>query len=135
MNDNTVRGPMYVDATPLMVTADVTPLVDANAGEILDLLLGDFFDDFMEIAQAQPTGEHDGHAPEKLLFEDLKARLVNHMSTKVALTGPQAVRVAGRMHRLGWPLAEEMQRREAAMEKAARVIAGMSERREGGAAA
>jgi hypothetical protein len=37
-NDKTVRGPMYIEATPLMVTADVEPLVKANVGELLDLL-------------------------------------------------------------------------------------------------
>ena len=64
MNDNTVRGPMYVEATPLMVTADVTPLVTANVGELLDLLMSDeFFQDFMEIADAEPSGQHDAHAP------------------------------------------------------------------------
>lgn len=113
MNDNTVRGPMYVDATPLMVTADVTPLVEANAGEMLDLLCEEFFDDFIEIATAEPTGVHDGHAPEKLAFEQLRARLVERMSTRVALTGPQAMRVAGQMARLGRPLAEEEEHKKA----------------------
>ena len=98
MNDKSVRAPMQVDATPLMVTADVTPLVHANAGEMLDLLTGEFFDDFMEIAQG-PDGE-------RYAFERLQARLVDHMSTKVALTGPQAMRVAGRMAKLAKPLAD-----------------------------
>jgi hypothetical protein len=97
MNDNTVRGPMHIDATPLMVTCDVEPLVHANAGELLDLLTGEFFDDFMEVAQGEPG--------DRLAFEALQARLVDHMSTKVALTGPQAMRVAGRMARLARPLA------------------------------
>ncbi len=97
-NDNSVRGPMYIDATPLMVTADVTPLVHANAGEMLDLLVGEFFDDFMEIAQG-PDGE-------RYAFEQLQARLVERMSTRVSLTGPQAMRVAGRMAKLAKPLAD-----------------------------
>lgn len=98
MNENSnVRGPMYVDATPLMVTADVTPLVNANAGEILDLLSGEFFDDFMEIAQG-PDGD-------RYAFEQLQARLVERMSTRVSLTGPQAMKVAGRMAQLARPLA------------------------------
>ena len=100
-NTDGVRGPMYIEATPLMVTADVEPLVHANTGEVLDLLMGEFFDDFMEIAQSTP-GDRD---VEKLLYEDLRARLVEHMSTKVALTGPQAMRVAGRMSQLARPLA------------------------------
>lgn len=96
-NNKAVRGPMYVDATPLMVTADVEPLVAANVGEMLDLLVGEFFDDFMEVAQG-PDGE-------RYAFERLQARLVARMSTKVALTGPQAMKVAGRMARLARPLA------------------------------
>ena len=98
MNENSnVRGPMYVDATPLMVTADVTPLVNANAGEMLDLLSGEFLDDFMEIVQG-PDGD-------RYAFEQLQARLVERMSTRVSMTGPQAMKVAGRMARLARPLA------------------------------
>jgi hypothetical protein len=95
-DNNSVRGPMHIDATPLMVTADVEPLVHANVGEVLDLLSGEFFDDFMEIAHAEG---------ERYAFEQLQARLVERMSTKVALTGPQAMRVAGRMSQLARPLA------------------------------
>lgn len=139
MTDNrSVRGPMYVEATPLMVTADVTPLVAANVAELLDLLAGEFYDDFREVAEQEPTGEHDGHAPEKLAFEELAARLVNRMSTKVALSGPQAVRVAGRMHQLGRPLAEAAERQAAAVEQVRRSIvqgALLARRGEGGAAA
>lgn len=110
---NSVRGPMYVDATPLMVTADVEPLVRANVGELLDLLAGEFFDDFVEAADQDANGGHDGHAAERLLFEQLAARLLERMSTRVSLTGPQAVRVAGRMHRLGLPLAEAAEHQKA----------------------
>lgn len=109
-----VRGPMHVEATPLMVTADVTPLVHANAGEILDLLTGKFFDDFMEVAQGEPG--------DKLAFEQLQARLVEHVSTKVALTGPQAMRVAGRMSALARPLAALSARTAAAVMKGASLI-------------
>lgn len=121
-DNNTVRGPLYVDATPLMVTADVTPLVHANVTELLELLAGEFYDDFHEVACQEPTGQHDGHAPERLGFEDLAARLTEYMATKVALTGPQAVHVAGRMYKLGLPLAEAAERKAAVMravEKAA----------------
>jgi hypothetical protein len=118
-----VRGPMYVDATPLMVTADVTPLVHANVGELMDLLSGEFFDDFMEIADPpECTTEHDGHVHEKLAFEALHARLVERMSTKVALTGPQAVRAAGQMHKLGLPLAAAAERTKAAVTRGASLI-------------
>ena len=97
-NHKSVRAPIVVDATPLMVTADVEPLVHANAGELLDLLTGEFFDDFMEIAQGKPG--------DKYAFEELQARLVERMSTRVSLTGPEAMRVAGRMAKLGKPLAD-----------------------------
>lgn len=109
-----VRGPMYVDATPLMVTVDVEPLVRANVAELLDLLNGEFFEDFITAASTQATG-HDGHAPEALRFERLAEQLLERMSTRVSLTGPQAVRVAGRMHRLGLPLAEAAERQKAVM--------------------
>jgi len=115
MNENkAVRGPMYVDATPLMVTADVTPLVDANAGEMLDLLTGEFFDDFMEIAQG-PDGD-------RYAFEQLQARLVDRMSTRVSLTGPEAMRVAGRMARLAKPLADLSAKTAAAVMRGATLI-------------
>ena len=112
-----VRGPLYVDATPLMVTADVTPLVHANVAELLDLLSSEFYDDFCEVADQEPTS-HDGHAPERLGFERLTELLVERMSTRVSLSGPQAMRVAGRMARLGHPLAEAAQEQEAAVKKA-----------------
>lgn len=115
MNENSnVRGPMYVDATPLMVTADVTPLVNANAGEMLDLLTGEFFDDFMEIAQG-PDGE-------KYAFEQLQARLVDRMSTRVSLTGPEAMKVAGRMAKLAKPLADLSAKTAAAVMRGATLI-------------
>ena len=102
-NTNAVRGPMHITATPLMVTADVEPLVSANAGEMLDLLSGEFFDDFMAIAD--PSERAEG-VDVKYEFEQLQARLVERLSTKVALTGPQAMRVAGQMAKLGKPLAD-----------------------------
>ncbi|MFH9823071.1 hypothetical protein [Streptomyces bobili] len=109
-----VRGPMHIDATPLMVTADVEPLVHANVGELLDLLSGEFFDDFMEVVDAKP-GERYAH-------ETLQARLVERMSTRVALTGPQAMRVAGRMARLAKPLADLSAKTAAAVMKGASLI-------------
>jgi len=115
-----VRGPMYVDATPLMVTADVTPLVTANVGELLDLLCSDeFFQDFMEIADPSENG---GVPAERLQFETLQARLVERMSTKVALTGPQAMRVAGRMAKLAKPLADLSAKTAAAVMRGASLI-------------
>jgi hypothetical protein len=114
MNETNVRGPMYVDATPLMVTADVTPLVNANAGEMLDLLTGEFFDDFMEIAQG-PDGD-------RYAFEQLQARLVDRMSTRVSLTGPEAMKVAGRMAKLAKPLADLSAKTAAAVMKGATLI-------------
>lgn len=125
-----VRGPMYVAATPLMVTVDVTPLVEANVTELLNLLASDeFYDDFREYADTEPTGQHDGHAPERLAVEELAARLVERLATKVMLTGPQAVRVAGRMHELGRPLAEATQARDARVRRARAASVAAPERR------
>jgi hypothetical protein len=121
-----VRGPLYVDATPLMVTADVTPLVHANVAELLDLLSGEFYDDFREVAEQEPTG-HDGHAVERLGFERLAELLVERMSTRVSLTGPQAVRVAGRMHKLGLPLAEAEAQKAANLAKATEALLHMGQ--------
>ena len=117
---NAVRGPMQVDATPLMVTADVEPLVHANVGELLGLLVSDeFFEDFMEIADPSCNG---GEPATRLQFETLQARLVERMSTKVALTGPQAMRVAGRMAKLGKPLADLSAKTAAAVSRGASLI-------------
>ena len=103
-NNKAVRGPMYIEATPLMVTADVEPLVAANVGELLNLLCSDeFFQDFMEIADPSENG---GEPADRMQFEELQARLVECMSTKVALTGPQAMHTAGQMAKLGKPLAD-----------------------------
>lgn len=96
-----VRGPMYISSTPLMVTADVTPLVENNVHDVLELLLTeDLFEVFMGIACSEPT-EHDGHLPDPLAFEELKTTLVDRLSTRVALTGMQALRVAEQMQTLG----------------------------------
>lgn len=126
MNDNTVRGPLYVDATPLMVTVDVEPLVNANVAELLDLLSSDeFFQDFMEIADPSENG---GTPADRCQFEALQARLVERMSTKVALTGPQAMRVAGRMAKLAKPLADLSARTAAVVMRGASLIKHPSHR-------
>lgn len=97
-----VRGPMYISSTPLLVTADVTPLVANNVHDLLEALMGEeFFEDFMAIACAEPTGTHDGHAPERLAFESLAARLLERMQTRCGMTGRQALGVAEQLHRLG----------------------------------
>lgn len=118
-NNNAVRGPMHIESTPLMVTADVTPLVDANVGELLDLLSGEFFQDFMAIAD--PSERAEG-VDVKYEFEQLQARLVERVSTKVALTGPQAMRAAGRMAKLGKPLADLSAKTAAAVMRGASLI-------------
>ncbi|WP_282698057.1 hypothetical protein [Streptomyces sp. CC208A] len=108
-----VTGPMYIEATALCVTADVTPLVENNVHDLLDLLMEeDFFERFMAIACTEPTGVHDGHAPEKLAVEELVAELVERLATKVSLTGMQAVRVADQMRTLGAARAVPAQRAE-----------------------
>lgn len=116
MTENTrnVRGPMHIEATPLMVTADVTPLVHANTGEVLDLLTGEFLDDFMEVAQGAPG--------DRYAFEELQARLVDRMSTRVSLTGPEAMRVAGRMAKLAKPLADLSAKTAAVVMRGASLI-------------
>lgn len=120
MTDNKpVRGPMDIGATPLMVTADVEPLVHANTAETLDLLLGEFFDDFMEIAR--PAEDATPDEP-KYAFEQLQARLVERLSTRVSLTGPQAMRVAGRMAELARPLAARHAETAAKVSRGASLI-------------
>lgn len=111
-----VRGPMYIEGTPLMVTADVTPLVEHNVDEILELLGGELFEDFIAASCPESSGEHDGHAPEALRFERLREQLVERLSKKVALTGPQAVRTAERMAELGHERAERAARAKGASE-------------------
>jgi hypothetical protein len=86
-----VRGPVYVEATPLVVTLDVSPLVSNNVHDLLDLLRSDeFLDQFMEL---DTTGG--------LAFEELHAALVDRLATRVALSGPQARSVAERLEKLG----------------------------------
>ncbi|MFJ3923076.1 hypothetical protein [Streptomyces sp. NPDC090022] len=98
------RGPLYVEATPLMVTLDATPLVVNNVHDLLDLLRSDeFVDDFMELDTA------GGFA-----FEELQAKLVDRLATKIALSGPQAVRVGEQMTKLGRERSVPQQRGEAA---------------------
>ncbi|MGP3684101.1 hypothetical protein ACTVZO_05205 [Streptomyces sp. IBSNAI002] len=86
-----VRGPLYVEATPLMVTLDASPLVSNNVHDLLTLLSSDeFIDAFMELDTA------DGHA-----VEELHAALVERLATKVRLTGKEAVRIGTRLAELG----------------------------------
>ncbi|WP_406324410.1 hypothetical protein [Streptomyces niveus] len=96
-----VRGPLYVEATPLMVTLDVTPLVENNVHDLLDMLAEeDLFDEFLAATNADPD-EHDGALPDRLLFEELKTKLVDRLATKVALTRMQAVQHGEQLRRLG----------------------------------
>lgn len=111
-----VRGPMYIEGTPLMVTADVTPLVEHNLDQVLELLGGEFFEDFIAATCPEADGEHDGHAPEQLRYERLREQLVERLAKKVALTGPQAVRTAERMAGLGHERVERAERAKGASE-------------------
>jgi hypothetical protein len=95
--------PIRLDRTPLTVTADVEALVDRNVEELLDALAGDLFEDFMTAVCEESTG-HDGHAAERLAFERLREQLVERLTTRVSLTGPEAVRVGERMADLGHSL-------------------------------
>ncbi|MFF5285234.1 hypothetical protein [Streptomyces sp. NPDC013171] len=111
-----VTGRLYVEATPAFVTLDVSPLVESNVHDVLDLLMGDeFFETFMAIACAEPVVEHDGHTPERLAFEQLLAALVERVSTRQALTGRQAVRVARQMLRYAEPMVAAAERDRVAL--------------------
>lgn len=98
-----VRGPVYVEATPLLVTIDVTPLVSDNVHDLVALLADEFIDDFMELPEAGP-----------LAFEELHAKLVERLATKVVMTGKQAVRVGDQVAKLGRERTVPEQRGEAA---------------------
>lgn len=99
-----VRGPLYVEATPLCVTLDASPLVSNNVHDLLNLLRSDeFVDEFMELDTA------DG-----LAFEELHAKLVDRLATKVRLTGREAARVGDRLAELGHERSIPEQRGEAA---------------------
>lgn len=100
-----VRGPLYVEATPSMVTLDVSPLVSNNVHDLLDLLRSDeFVDAFMELDTADP-----------LAFEELHAALVDRLATKVALTGPQALRAAKRIQSFAEPMVTASEQATAAL--------------------
>ncbi|WP_327162057.1 hypothetical protein [Streptomyces zaomyceticus] len=106
-----VTGRLYVEALPGLVTLDVSPLVEDNVHDVLNLLMTDeFYDTFREIACAEPTVEHDGHTPERLAFEQLLAGLVERLSTRQALTGRQAVQVAQQMLRYAEPMVAAAER-------------------------
>lgn len=97
-----VRGPLYVESTPLMVTLDVTPLVENNTHDLLDMLAeDDLFDEFILATNADPDEHPNGALPDRLLFEELKTKLVERLATKVALTGMQAVQAGEQIRRLG----------------------------------
>lgn len=96
-----VPGRFYPTAGPGFVTLDVSALVDNNTHDVLDLLMNEFFEDFNTIACADETGEHDGFAPDRLAFEELKERLVERLSTRARMTGRQAREVGTSLYRLG----------------------------------
>lgn len=116
MSDKTMRTPIHVTSTSLMVTADVEGLVHANVGEMLELLLDKFLDDFTELA--------NGEADREYAFERLQGRLTEYVSTRVALTGPQAMRVAGRMAELARPLVERSARAESVVRRTRQLREG-----------
>ncbi|MFE2936693.1 hypothetical protein [Streptomyces sp. NPDC059278] len=103
-----VTGRFYPESGPGFVTVDMSALVDNNVHDLLDLLGSEeFFEDFISVACAEPVGEHDGSAPDRLEFEELKDRLVERLATRVAMTGRQARRVGSRVYRLGVQLSAE----------------------------
>lgn len=110
-----VPGRYYVESGPGFVTLDVSPLIDNNTHDVLDLLMNEFFEDFNTIACADSTGEHDGFAPDRLAFEELKAQLLQRLATRAAMTGSQARVVGAAVYRSGVQLSAE----ESAMDDAA----------------
>ncbi|MFF5451825.1 hypothetical protein ACFY40_11370 [Streptomyces sp. NPDC012950] len=87
------------------MTLDVSALVENNVYDLLDLLASEeFHDAYMEIVHAEPSGEHDGHAPERFDTEHLVAALVERLATKVALSPLQALRVSRRVSGFAEPM-------------------------------
>lgn len=102
-----VTGRYYSSAGAAFVSLDVTPLVENNVHDLLDLLSSDeFFEEFIA-ATAPARVEHDGHAPDRLAFEELKDRLVERLATRAALTAPQALRTGDRLASLALALGAE----------------------------
>ncbi|MBP8536123.1 hypothetical protein [Streptomyces sp. MK37H] len=89
-----VPGPVYVAGLPCAVTLDVDVLIRANVADLLDLLADEFADDLAEYADQTPRPAADRFAPETLAVEELVDRLVDRLSTRVALTPQQALRVS-----------------------------------------
>lgn len=116
MNDRKpVAGPLYVEATPLLVTLDVTPLVADNVHDLLNLLMeDDFFEQFMELAAPAQDPDAERYA-DRLDFERLHALLVDRLATRVALTGPQALRAAKRMQAFAEPMVTAQEQTAAAL--------------------
>ncbi|WP_406143690.1 hypothetical protein [Streptomyces anulatus] len=100
-----VPGRYYPGNTPGWVTLDVTPLVDNNVHDLLDLLGSDeFFERFVVLTAAPIEGED---APDRLEFEQLKDELVDRLATRVRMTGEQARRIGARVYRLGVQVSAE----------------------------
>ncbi|WP_371624090.1 hypothetical protein OG245_15370 [Streptomyces sp. NBC_01116] len=100
-----VPGRYYPGNTPGWVTLDVTPLVDNNVHDLLDLLGSDkFFERFIELNSAPIDGEQDA---DRLDFEQFKDELVERLATRVRMTGQQARRVGARVYRLGVQVSAE----------------------------
>lgn len=120
-----IEGRLYVDATPCMVTLDVTPLVEDNVHDLLDLLMNEeFFETFIELAVVDPDAPaYDGQAPDRLAFEELKAQLVERLATRQALTGPQALRAARRILSFAEPMVS-------AAEQQADAVAALGQQRD-----
>lgn len=98
-----VPGAYYPEGLPGFVTLDVTPLVDNNVHDLLEILAeDDVFESFLAVTNAEaPACGHDGHAPDRLAFEQLKDYLVDRLATRVRMTAPQAMRVGSRVLELG----------------------------------
>ncbi|WP_327333677.1 hypothetical protein [Streptomyces anulatus] len=101
-----VPGRYYTGNTPGWVTLDVSPLVDNNTHDLLELLMSDeFFERFMALAAPMADEVADGSG--RLDFEELKDNLVSLLATRVRMTGEQARRIGARVYRLGVQVSAE----------------------------
>lgn len=102
-----VAGRYYPQAGPGFVTLDVSALVDNNVHDLLDALMSDeFFEDFIALSSAPAIG-HDGHAPDRLAFEELKNALFARLATRASMTGRQARVVGQAVYALGVELSAD----------------------------
>lgn len=92
--------PVHVEQIPAGVTLDVEALVRRVVADVVELLLGDRFDDFERIAECRPATD-----PERLMTEQLVAELVAETATRIPVYGAQVLALADRLRELAGPRA------------------------------